>query len=57
MAVDQTQRGRVNLAGPLLPIAQRRDPPAALSILRFCADHGISRSTFYNLRKSGEAQS
>jgi predicted DNA-binding transcriptional regulator AlpA len=28
---------------------------AALSIDEFCSDHGISRATFYNLRKTGRA--
>jgi predicted DNA-binding transcriptional regulator AlpA len=27
----------------------------AVSILHFCRTHGISRATFYNLRKRGEA--
>ena len=28
---------------------------AAFSIDEFCAEHGISRATFYNLKKAGKA--
>jgi predicted DNA-binding transcriptional regulator AlpA len=28
---------------------------AALSIDEFCSQHGISRATFYNLKKAGKA--
>lgn len=35
--------------------ARKQQSVKAFSINEFCADHGISRSTYYSLRKKGKA--